>query len=223
MKEKIHSLWWLWVPAVFLLFNAWLQVYAPAEIVSMFLTERGPYETIQPLIIAGAFLMALLSLSHLSAKNTPWLFAWVGLGVLGSFYIIGEEISWGQHIFHWSTPEEWAALNDHNETNLHNTTSWLDQKPRTLIEIGMLVGGLLIPFLQKFKPTWVPARFNMIYPPAVMGVTAACLWFSKVFEDLNKVYEMISLQRISEINEIYMYYFILLYFVLLRQRLVSGS
>src|SRR3546814_4167282 len=52
----------------------------------------------------------------------------------------GEEASWGQHYAGWLTPDNWQALNDQGETNLHNTSSWLDQKPRTLLEIGVIVG-----------------------------------------------------------------------------------
>jgi hypothetical protein len=39
---------------------------------------------------------------------------------LASFLIAGEELSWGQWIFHWSTPDSLAAVNLQNETNLHN-------------------------------------------------------------------------------------------------------
>lgn len=43
-----------------------------------------------------------------------------GLGALACVLIAGEEISWGQWLFHWSTPEAIAAGNLQNETNLHN-------------------------------------------------------------------------------------------------------
>ncbi len=32
----------------------------------------------------------------------------------------GEEISWGQRIFGWDTPEEFARINAQSETNIHN-------------------------------------------------------------------------------------------------------
>ncbi|MEE2565256.1 hypothetical protein [Hyphobacterium marinum] len=34
--------------------------------------------------------------------------------------IAGEELSWGQWIFHWDTPDALAAVNLQNETNAHN-------------------------------------------------------------------------------------------------------
>jgi len=42
------------------------------------------------------------------------------LCTIGAFVIAGEEMSWGQWIFHWATPEPLAAVNLQNETNLHN-------------------------------------------------------------------------------------------------------
>lgn len=58
---------------------------------------------------------------------------------LGAIYFAGEEISWGQHLFGWETPDSFVAINDQQETNLHNTSSWLDQKPRLLLEIWVLL------------------------------------------------------------------------------------
>lgn len=41
-------------------------------------------------------------------------------GALGCFFIMGEEISWGQRIIGWDTPESWAEMNYQQETTLHN-------------------------------------------------------------------------------------------------------
>lgn len=38
------------------------------------------------------------------------------------FICAGEEISWGQRIFGWGTPEGWSEMNAQAETNLHNLT-----------------------------------------------------------------------------------------------------
>jgi heme/copper-type cytochrome/quinol oxidase subunit 3 len=50
---------------------------------------------------------------------------------VGLFFIIGEEVSWGQRIFGWSTPESMKVINKQDETNIHNihgvgtTFKWL--------------------------------------------------------------------------------------------------
>lgn len=46
-----------------------------------------------------------------------WVFA---LGAAACLLIAGEEMSWGQWLFHWSTPEPIAAVNLQDETNVHN-------------------------------------------------------------------------------------------------------
>jgi len=46
-----------------------------------------------------------------------WIFA---LGAAGCVLIAGEEMSWGQWLFHWSTPAPIAAVNLQDETNVHN-------------------------------------------------------------------------------------------------------
>ena len=49
-------------------------------------------------------------------------------------YIAGEEMSWGQHFFHWNTPEYWAEVNRQEETNLHNTYAIFEKTPRSILE-----------------------------------------------------------------------------------------
>jgi hypothetical protein len=39
---------------------------------------------------------------------------------LAAFFLVMEEISWGQDLFHWQTPQEVFAGNIENETNIHN-------------------------------------------------------------------------------------------------------
>ena len=61
---------------------------------------------------------ALLTLAAFRASG------WNGAVYLGAaivcFFVAGEEISWGQWIFHWQPPEALAAVNLQHETNLHN-------------------------------------------------------------------------------------------------------
>ncbi len=55
----------------------------------------------------------------------------VGAGLL-FFFAGGEEMSWGQHLFGWGTPEWLGEVNGQNETNLHNINKkafdrWMDR------------------------------------------------------------------------------------------------
>src|SRR3546814_15941194 len=96
----------------------------------------------------------------------------------------GEEASWGQHYAGWLTPENWQALNDQGETNLHNTSSWLDQKPRTLLEIGVIVGGILIPLLALRRPALREGRFALFLPPLACVPVAVTAEASKPYDPL---------------------------------------
>lgn len=60
------------------------------------------------------------------------------LGV-ACLFVAGEEISWGQWIFHWETPASLAEANLQHETNLHNLIN-----PRVYDPVYSLAGFLLI-------------------------------------------------------------------------------
>jgi hypothetical protein len=99
--------------------------------------------------IPGIFLAFLASVkySRLLPKNAKvWLLMWA----LACIYFAGEEASWGQWYFHWDTPESFRHLNDQQETNLHNVSSWFDQKPRFVVESWIFLAGFVWPLLRKF-------------------------------------------------------------------------
>jgi len=57
------------------------------------------------------------------------------LYLISLLYYFFEEISWGQHIFGWETPDFFIEINSQNETNIHNTSSLLNELPRNLLFI----------------------------------------------------------------------------------------
>lgn len=82
---------------------------------------------------------------------TGWAQLWLLLWTLACIYFAGEECSWGQWYLEFETPEELTGLNDQGEFNLHNMSSWLDQKPRMLVEVFVIVAGFLMPLVLHFK------------------------------------------------------------------------
>lgn len=219
LHSTISPVLWLGVPLLIMFAQICIELFAPKALLGELHSETGPHEFIEFLFMVGAFIIAL-RIFPLLKGHPKWLYAWVGIAAVCCFYVAGEEISWGQHLLKWSTPEYWAHLNDQGETNLHNTSSWLDQKPRLILLVGVVTGGLIFPLMQKLKPDVLPKKFEIIYPPAVLGVTAC---FALTANLLDKFFEFLTdaplLSRGSEVEELYLFYFVLLYLLDLRRRL----
>jgi len=221
MNKTLHPLLWLWVPAFMMVAQIGIEIFTPADLLPTLHSEGGPHETLQFLFMLAAFFVAIATLIKLKASQL-WLTAWVTIAALASFYVVGEEVSWGQHIFDWGTPEFWSGVNDQNETNFHNTSSWLDQKPRLILLIGTIIGGLIIPTLAKYRPSALPKKFAVIYPPAILSVTAGFAVLMKVIDKAQDVMDDNLFTRVAESEELYLYYFVLLYLVILLKRVKTA-
>jgi hypothetical protein len=122
----------------------------------------------------------------------------------GLFFLIGEELSWGQRIFGWETPESYASINKQKETNLHNiygvgtTFKW----------VQLLVGayGTLLPLvvlgsktLQKYK-----AKISMVIPhySLIPFFVLYFIWriFRNFFEEPKEYYYAIA--KYNEVMEL---------------------
>lgn len=115
--------------------------------------ERSVNEIATFLVLAAAIVVGIKRLQALPGGLTRW---WMLLLIAGCVYFAGEEISWGQHWLGWETPAQWQAINDQGETNLHNTSSWLDQKPRHLLELWILAGLIVYVYCRRGAkpPLW---------------------------------------------------------------------
>jgi glucan phosphoethanolaminetransferase (alkaline phosphatase superfamily) len=214
---------WAWLPLGFLASQIAFEMTLPQNVLQAMNNENGLIELLQALIVFIGFLVALVTLiKGWKTMRTP-LKLWITLAALCCLYVTGEEISWGQHFFNWMTPENWQAVNDQQETNLHNTSSWLDQKPRIILLLGVICGGLIIPALQKFKPEWLPQRFKVIYPESALWLLAAITLAHKIGDKIAESANTLLFERISELEETYMFYFVLLYLLTMYHRLVPSK
>ena len=186
--------------------------------------ERGLLELLHVALPLAACGVALAILVRGPLRGRRWLAAWIGLAALGCLFIAGEEASWGQHLFDWQTPAGWAELNDQGETNLHNVSSWFDQKPRTLLELGVVVGGIVIPIAALWWPALRRGRWGIILPPLICLPSALLAEFARFSEriphDLGA--KALLFYRASEVQETFFYLFILLYLVVLRRRVAAA-
>ena len=96
------------------------------------------------LLLAGLLLFATAAQGRKFSQS--WLYV---LGGIAFVFACGEEISWGQRIFGWTTPEFLRDLNAQGETNLHNLNtaafSRIQTKGTTLL---CMAAGFAILFRQ---------------------------------------------------------------------------
>lgn len=137
---------WFWLPMGLVVLQFAVRFVSP-EMHDLYIQgqrETGLIEFLTPLALIPGVVLGILALRRWQWLPNFFSRLWVAMVTLGAFYMAGEEVSWGQWLFYWDTPEHWAAINDQNETNLHNTSAWLDQKPRLLLELWALIGAIRI-------------------------------------------------------------------------------
>ena len=82
--------------------------------------EDGPIEWLQValVLVTAITLVGVSARLFRSGRRLAGLAA--AAGVVTMLFIAGEEISWGQRILGWSTPDDLAEINRQAETNIHN-------------------------------------------------------------------------------------------------------
>jgi hypothetical protein len=213
--------WWLGLPvllAVYLLVQfridpTWYAMWVAPE-------GYGILEFSQFIIILLALALAVRLLFDPFLRQRPFVFAVTLIAAFCCFYIAGEEMSWGQHFFHWNTPEYWADVNRQEETNLHNTYAIFEKWPRAILQLGVVIGGLLVPLAAAFDPRVRTNRFSLFLPPAALVPAALGTIGFKVLDMLyQRLYVGELLQRPSEVIENYLYFFILAYLIVFTRRI----
>ena len=138
-----------------------------------------------------------------------WLLAWI----LACIYFAGEEISWGQWYFEWETPQAFSEINDQNETNLHNMSTWFDQKPRALVELWIFVAGLLLPLLNLILKKETPRNWTYWIMPVPALISAAMVFMLVRFAGWSEIYEIKELLGSSEFRELCIALFLSLFLI----------
>ena len=215
---------WLWFPVLFLVFIIAVILYDFELGKTMVGNENHLVELGTPIILIPGIVAGVLSfrLRHLLPGHN--LAVWVVLITLACVYFAGEELSWGQQLFKWETPEMIKAVNDQNETNLHNISSWLDQKPRLLMELWVLIGGILLPLWRIIRKTSYPASDwkHWFWPEYTCLPAAFLAILVKVPERLKDFFDYRLFEnnvRYSELQEFYIAFFLSMYLYSIYKRL----
>ncbi len=221
---------WLWFPPVIVavLFGSKLvgeEAYEATMRTENSVVELGTVVLLVVAVVVGTRLF-------LRRRELPyrWLGAWTLLLTLGCVYFAGEEASWGQHYFGWSTPEALASMNDQRETNIHNIAGVFDQLPRNLLTLGVLVGGVLAPLYRRRRHgDWRPAKgkWGWLVPTVVCLPTAALALTIGIPRKLGQTFE-IELPNLltyqgGEFKEYFFGLFLMLYLLSLSRRTSTAS
>ncbi len=109
--------------------------------------EDGPIENLTALLFGLSslgFVVIMCRSRFLREKKVWWRYLFVLAWALLMFVFMGEEISWGQRLFGFSTPDGLASVNAQKEFNLHNLESLQSVKYR-MLSLMMLITGVLLP------------------------------------------------------------------------------
>lgn len=112
------------------------------------------YATVLPLI--AALFVAISYMLKLMARRS-WMFLVCMLfAAVFSIFVAGEEISWGQRLFHIESSAYFKEHNAQQETNLHNMIIDGEKVNKIIFTwlLGLIVGFylLLLPYLYQVKP-----------------------------------------------------------------------
>jgi hypothetical protein len=168
------------LPACYLFYNT-----ADGDTIIFFGHEDGLFEWLTSLLYFTSFV--LLFRTFLVNRNIFLL-----LLALVMFFGAGEEISWGQRVFGFATPEKIDSVNAQHEFNVHNLVVFngRDMKGvnkqgwQKLTEMDLLFKifttcfGAILPFCTR-KSGFVSGltrRFKVPVPPLVLGIFFPVSW-----------------------------------------------
>ena len=103
--------------AILNIFAAVILFYKEREAFFRFTREDGFIEYSTAFFLLGCTLLCVIR--AFNSKN-KYQFAFYALAALAFFFGFGEEISWGQRIFNFNTPEHLQRINEQNEFTIHN-------------------------------------------------------------------------------------------------------
>ena len=219
-----HVEWFGWagIPVLLAAIILGFAIFYPDIYATRFLPEGYGYlELLHFVLPLAAGIMCLGLLFHASVRANTVLKVMTWLFAIACIYIAGEEHSWGQHFFGWSTPESWGKLNRQNETNLHNTLGVFNHTPQKILEFGIIIGGIILPLWNRFH-TRLEHWFLRLYVPSLVLLPTALI--AVLFKVIKWTYShnLLPFQimaRPSEASETFYYLFILFYVVLYARRI----
>ncbi len=166
--------------------------------------EDGLFESATAVILLICVVLLLSGLRQSWRLDRRLGFA-AGFLALLCFLLLMEEISWGQRIIGFETPEEIEEINAQQETNLHNMFVGFNQLIRLVI--SLMIATVLLD-----RARWIgwlrPMGLDRLMPPSAAVYFIVFLIYAHTYDELFE--EVVGL-------------FLLVYVFDLRRRLMRGA
>lgn len=158
--------------------------------------EDGVLEWLSALLLLLASGLAVKFSRAMPMKAHRWMHVFMALVF---FVMFGEEISWGQRLLGFSTPEAMAQINVQNEVNLHNSFGYLFDH---LFILCFFLWGCVVPLLYWKIPIWRWYQSRLGLPYASAGLSLAMLAATLFQPQLtDTLFGTVSGLRVAELRE----------------------
>ena len=102
----------------------------------------------------SAFGVAAVLSARVAYRTDGFVRVAYGLLAVATLAAVGEELSWGQRLFHVTTPETLATSNRQHELNVHNL---FEVESTDVVLLAVAICGAMLPLLRPPGP-FVPPR-----------------------------------------------------------------
>ena len=110
--------------------------------------ENGFVEILQSIFLLFSIFYFLFFLKNLNLNSKSQFYVlFLYCYFFALIYYFLEEISWGQHLFSWESPNFFVEFNNQKETNFHNISNLLNELPRTFLLIWCSLSFIIFEFL----------------------------------------------------------------------------
>ena len=182
--------------------------FADAEIFEWYIKEDGYVETLTVVFLVLTAIVALSKAYNFNQQSIKSFYIFIAIIFL---FGAGEEISWGQRIFNFETPEKLGALNTQNDFTVHNVRLNGVKLNKlifgTVMYIGVFAYFLLGPLLlQKSRSVQnLVEKYQLPVPTISLSLLYFASFFCLMIISHHKVWELQELALTSFVFMSFLY------------------
>jgi hypothetical protein len=172
-------------------------------------------------LVALFFVYARLAVALWRQKQRPLALLYA-LGTVAVLFTAGEEISWGQRIFHWITPGALEDINNQGETNIHNIGSLLKIFNVVIMTVAFVAAALPVLRWTVWRERARSIAGYALIPPAALIPAFGMEFGYRAIRYLFLPTPRYTVTKLSEIAELSIYFALFVFGVLAFRVIVRG-